>query len=167
MISSIDKGMGRVCDAFGVAASLVVAFLALSVGAEVAVRNLGLPAFGWTLEMCEYGLLVVTFLGAPWVLRRHEHISVDVFTRALRPRTLRVLLTISDVVAATTCVILAVYAAEAAHEAFLKGSLLFKYLVIPQWIILSVMPLGVTLLAIEFLLRIWRRFAGPQEVNPA
>ena len=73
MIRLIDSAMGRICDAFGVAASLVIAFLALSVGAEVVVRNLGLPAFGWTLELCEYGLLLVSFLGAPWVLRRHAN----------------------------------------------------------------------------------------------
>jgi len=167
MIDSLDKAMGRVCDAFAIAASLVIAFLALSVGAEVIVRNLGLPAFGWTLEMCEYGLLVVTFLGAPWVLRRHEHISVDVLTRKVSPSVLRVLLTVSDLIATIACLLLAYYATQAAFHAWVKGSLLFKYLVVPQWIVLSVLPVGITLLAVEFLLRIWRRFVLEPAADPA
>lgn len=165
MIRLIDSAMGRICDAFGVAASLVIAFLALSVGAEVVVRNLGLPAFGWTLELCEYGLLLVSFLGAPWVLRRHDHISVDVLVRHVSPRTRHGLLTIADLLAATACAVLAYYATLAALDAYAKGSLLFKYLVVPQWIVLSVLPLGMTLLVIEFLLRIERRFSGAATTN--
>lgn len=151
--------MGYVCDAFGLAASVVIAFLALSVGAEVVVRNLGLPAFGWTLEMCEYGLLVVSFLGAPWVLRRHEHISVDVVLRHVSETSRFYLLSAADVLALAVCAILAFYAADAAFEAYAKGSLLFKYLVVPQWIILSILPIGMTVLTIEFMLRLWRRLA--------
>lgn len=154
----IDSVMGRICDAFGFAASLVIAFLALSVGAEVVVRNLSLPAFGWTLEMCEYGLLLISFLGAPWVLRRHDHISVDILVRHVSPSTRLGLLTIADLIAALACSVLAYYATQAALDAYAKGSLLFKYLVVPQWIVLSVLPLGMTLLVVEFLLRIHRRF---------
>ncbi|WP_422371578.1 TRAP transporter small permease [Hoeflea sp.] len=165
MMHLIDSAMGRICDAFGFAASLVIAFLALSVGAEVVVRNLGLPAFGWTLEMCEYGLLLVSFLGAPWVLRRQSHISVDVVIRQVSPGTRRVLLTIADIIAATACLVLAYYAAMAASDAYQKGSLLFKYLVVPQWIILTVLPVGMAMLVIEFLLRLWRRFSRDEDVS--
>lgn len=165
MIRLIDSAMGRICDVFGFAASLVVAFLALSVGSEVVVRNLGLPAFGWTLEMCEYGLLVVSFLGAPWVLRRHDHISVDVLVRHVSPVTRRSLLTIADILSALACAVLAYYATMAAFDAYAKGSLIFKYLVVPQWIVLSVLPLGMTLLVIEFLLRIHRRLSESVTLN--
>ncbi|AKI00735.1 TRAP-type C4-dicarboxylate transport system, small permease component [Hoeflea sp. IMCC20628] len=165
MIKLIDSAMGRICDAFGFAASLVIAFLALSVGAEVVVRNLGLPAFGWTLEMCEYGLLLVSFLGAPWVLRRHDHISVDVLVRHVSPRTRLRMLTVADMFAALTCAVLAYYATQAALDAYAKGSLLFKYLVVPQWIVLSVLPLGMSLLVIEFLLRIYRRGSETANTN--
>ncbi|MAS13881.1 MAG: C4-dicarboxylate ABC transporter permease [Nitratireductor sp.] len=159
MINRIDSIVGGICDAFGLMAGMVIAFIALSVGAEVLVRNLGLPAFGWTLELCEYGLLVVSFLGAPWVLRRDEHISVDVLLRYASPASRRVLLTAADALALAVCALLAFYATQVAFDAYVKGSLLFKYLVVPQWIVLSILPAGMTLLAIEFALRIWRRFA--------
>ena len=167
MIGRIDNIAGIICDAFGVMAGLVIAFIALAVGAEVLVRNLGLPAFGWTLEMCEYGLLVVSFLGAPWVLRRDEHISVDILVRHVSPAFRRVLLIGADALALAACALLAFYATQVAFEAYVKGSLLFKYLVVPQWIVLSVLPAGMTLLAIEFALRIWRRFTVNADQLPS
>lgn len=161
-----DRVIGLLIEAFGLVSGAVVAFMALSISAEVVLRALGFPAFGWTLELCEYGLLVVGFLGSPWVLRHSDHIRVDVVLRSVRPAARHRMLIVANGLAALVCAVLAWYATAAVLEAFRQGSLLFKHLVIPQWWILSILPIGVALLGLEFLARTLRRLAGrpvPQE----
>lgn len=159
-LRALDRGLDILSRVFGIAATLVIAYLAAVISAEVVARNLGLPAFGWSLEIAEYGLLVVSFLGAPWVLRHHGHISVDVVLRHVSERAAARLLAIADLVSAAVCALLAYYAALAAIDAFTKGSMIYKYLVLPQWIILAILPVGMTLLTLEFLLRLARRASG-------
>jgi len=163
-----DRAVGLIVDGFGLLAGLVIGLMALAISAEVVARAVGLPPFGWTLELAEYGLLVVGFLGAPWVLRRSDHIRVDVVLRSVGPRTRGALLGIGNAVAALTCLILTIFAFQEARDAYVRGALLFKNLVIPQWPVLSILPLGMALLALEFLSRALRRLAGhpvPQEEN--
>lgn len=155
-----DNGMHFACGLAGLLASCVIVFITGSIAAEVLLRLAGLPAFGWTLEISEYGLIIVSFLGAPWVLRHQEHISVDIMIRHVRPAVARMLLTTADAISAVACLIIARFAWQAMSEALHKGAILYKYFEMPQWLILVILPLGMFLLAIEFGLRIWRRLGN-------
>jgi len=126
----------------------------------VVMRATGMRALGWTVEMTEYGLLIIGFLGSPWVLRHSDHIRVDVVLRSVSPVWAGRLLILANAIALVTCLYLAWYGLQAAMQSFARGSILFKTIHMPQWIILSIMPLGVGLLAYEFLSRILRRLAG-------
>ncbi|MCC6009345.1 MAG: TRAP transporter small permease [Rhodobacteraceae bacterium] len=160
ILSFADRGVGLVIDALGMVAGAVIGAMALTISAEVILRAFGYRGFGWTLEMAEYGLLVVGFLAAPWVLRHGDHIRVDVVLRSVNEVWFGRLIVLANVIAGATCVVLAWYGAQAAFEAWGRGSLLFKHFRMPQWIILSIMPLGTALLAWEFLARSLRRLAG-------
>jgi len=149
----IDRMMGRVIDGLGAVAGAVVASIAFFISAEVVLRAAGARPFGWTLEMAEYGLLVMGFLGSPWVLRHGDHIRVDIVLRGVGAAWHRRLLFLANMIAMITCLFLAWYGLQVAIEAFVRGSVLFKTIRMPQWIILSVMPLGTALLAYEFLAR--------------
>lgn len=165
-ITQFDRLVGGVIDGAGLLSGLVIAFMAISISTEVVVRAFGGSPFGWTLELCEYGLLIVAFLGAPWVLRHGDHIRVDVVLRSVSGRWRNALLILANGIAAVTCLMLTIYGTQAAAEAYVRGSMLFKQIVIPQWPVLSIMPLGMALLGFEFLSRCLRRLAGrdiPQE----
>ena len=153
------RALDRLIDAFGALAGFAIAFIGVTVSLEVIFRALGLPPFGWTLEVAEYLLLLATFWGAPWVLRASDHVRIDLVSNALPLRSRAALLRIADAASGLICFTLAYYGARAAFDAFSRGSMLFKYLVIPQWPVLSVMPIGVTLLGLEFLRRAARRQA--------
>jgi TRAP-type C4-dicarboxylate transport system permease small subunit len=156
----IDRAIGLVIDGLGAIAGAVVGAIAVVISAEVVLRAVGGTPFGWTLEMAEYGLLIVGFLGAPWVLRHGDHIRVDIALRSVGPVWSGRLLLLANTIALVTCLYLAWYGLQAALEAHARGSMLFKTIRMPQWIILSIMPLGIALLAYGFLVRILRRLAG-------
>lgn len=159
-LRALDRAVGLVIDGFGLLAGAVLAAITLSISAEVIVRAFGGAPFGWTLEMAEYGLLVIGFLGSPWVLRHGDHIRVDVVLRGASPTWRGRLLILSNALAGATCAILAFHGVRAAWEAFASGAILFKQVPMPQWIVLSAMPLGTALLAFEFAGRALRRLAG-------
>ena len=69
--------------AFLAAASLV--WLMVSVVVSVAMRNFGVQPFAWLFTSAEYGLLYMTMLGAPWLVRERGHVHIELVTAALPP----------------------------------------------------------------------------------
>jgi TRAP-type C4-dicarboxylate transport system permease small subunit len=160
LAQSVDRGFGFAIDGFGLVSGVVIAFVTLAISADVVLRAAGYRTLGWTLEVSEYGLLIVCFLGAPYVLRHGDHIRVDVVLRNVGPVWKGRLLILSNLIAALTCLFLGWFAAGEALTAYMRGAILFKEIEMPQWIVLSVMPVGMLLLAWEFSSRIVRRLAG-------
>jgi len=122
-----------------------------SISINVVLRNaLGTPIHG-LLDMVEYGLLVVTFLGAPWVLSKQAHVMVDLVTGALPAAVARVLARIMAGIGLVICLILLRYGFEAAAQSFSRGSMIRSALVIPEYWVLAVVPVSFALLSAEFL----------------
>ena len=65
-------------NCFAIIAGVCMCALTILVCFDVAVRNFHLFAMPWSLEVAEYSLLLITFLGAPWVLETGGHISIDI-----------------------------------------------------------------------------------------
>ena len=47
------------------------------VTADYRLRNLTCAGFSWANEVSEYALYVITLLTAPWLLRRGQHVRLD------------------------------------------------------------------------------------------
>ena len=75
MLGRAYRGLLR---AGAVAAALLLGVLALLVTGDVLARNLGLGTLPWIIEVSEYSLPLATFLVAPWLLHRNEHVRLDV-----------------------------------------------------------------------------------------
>ena len=65
---------------FGIAA--IVCF-------EVVGRAMGAPSRLWVIEVSEYALLFITFLGAPYLLQLNRHVVMDLLTNGLSGRRKR------------------------------------------------------------------------------
>src|ERR1700740_1104474 len=79
----ISAAFGRVFDMMMLAACLLLLFMALLIGADVATRNLGAGGIAWSNEVSENILYLITLLSAPSLLRRGQHIRVDILLRVL------------------------------------------------------------------------------------
>lgn len=144
----------------GIAAALLFAAVAVLVAADVVMRNLGLGNLPWIVEISEYSLPVGTFLAAPWLLYRNEHVRVEILVNALPRPAAAALDRIADLIGLVACLGLAWYGIAVIRDSANIGSLIIKTLVFPEWWLFVPLPFGAVLLAIEFLRRLLRPLFG-------
>lgn len=156
--------LSRLYDNFlsllGLSGGVAFGAMALMVGADVVLRNLGLPSMPWLLEVVEYALFIVTFLVAPAVLHQGAHVRVDVLVANLPAGAARIMNMLADLVGLFSTAALCWYGWRVTEAAYVREELIFKELVIPEWWLLMFVPLGSALLAVEFA----RRLAMPASV---
>lgn len=153
MIGSAYRGLLHGCAAV---AAVLLGVTALLVTGDVVARNLGLGTLPWILEVSEYVLPLATFLVAPWLLHRNEHVRLDILLTALPSRLGRGLDRAADLVGLAVCAVFVVYGARAIASSAQQGSLVIKSIVFPEWWLYAPVPACFALLAIEFV----RRLAG-------
>jgi len=75
----------RVLKAGASIAGFFLIFMMLSICADLLCRRMGHPLM-WVMEVTEYSLLYITFLGTAWVLEREGHVKMDIIIDALNPK---------------------------------------------------------------------------------
>ena len=141
----------RLLEGLAACAAVLLGASALAITLDVAGRNVGLGSLPWILEVSEYVLPLATFLVAPWLLRRNEHVRLDILLQAL-PRLGHV----TNVVGLAVSVILVVYGVRTIFNSADQGAMVLKSVVFPEWWLYVPVPLCFGLLTVEFL----RRLAG-------
>ena len=107
-------------------------------------------------EFSEDILYLMTLLAAPWLLRRGQHIRVDIVLRALPTRIAWVLEWVGDIVGLLCCCYFVWYGTLNAVASYSAGSIVIKTLITPEWWTLAPLPVGFVLLGIEFIFRMHR-----------
>ena len=162
----LETAYGRLLDALALIACALVLGMTLMICADVFLRNVrivpGHVGLEWSSEISEAMLFLVTLLTAPWLLRRGQHIRVDIILRAVPPQVGWIFEWIVDVLALACCAVIAWYSSRAAWASYAAGSLSIKTLVTPEWWLLSVLPVAFVLLTLEMLFRMRRLWLGPR-----
>jgi TRAP-type transport system small permease protein len=165
-VQRFETAYGRLLDALALIACALVLGMTLMICADVFLRNVrivpGLAGLEWANEISEAMLYLVTLLTAPWLLRRGQHIRVDIILRAVPPRVGWIFEWIADVLALVCCALIAWYSARAALASYQAGSLSIKTLITPEWWLLSALPVAFALLTLEMLFRMRRLHLGPR-----
>jgi TRAP-type C4-dicarboxylate transport system permease small subunit len=159
-----EAAYGKVLEVFALVACVLVLGMTLMICADVLLRNVrvipGVAGLAWSNEISEAMLYLVTLLTAPWLLRRGQHIRVDVVLRAVPDRTGWIFEWIVDALALACCLIIAFYGARAALASYMAGSVSIKTLVTPEWWLLSALPVAFVALSLEMLFRMRRLALG-------
>lgn len=111
-------------------------------------------------------LVYIAFLGAAWVLRREEHVTIDLLVSRLRPDSRRWLTCVNSVIGALICLVVTVYGAMESFTSWQRGILIPAEIEIPRVINLGVIPLGTFLLFVQFMRRARRALEGTGTKNP-
>ncbi len=101
-------------------------------------------------------LLYIAFLGAAWVLRREEHVTIDLLVGVLKPPGRMRLHVLSSLLGAAICLFLVVFGTLEVITSLQKGIRIPAEIEIPRAVNLVVIPLGSLLLGLQFIRRAWR-----------
>ena len=156
----VSRIFGRLLDALMFLACSLLLAMTLLIGADVGLRNVGLGGVAWSNEVCEYILYLVTLLSAPWLLRRGQHIRVDILLRALPPQIGWLLEWLGDILGLACCLYFVRYGFKVLAASYMTGAVSIKTLVIPEWWLLVPMPIAFVAVSIEFVFRMHRLAQG-------
>jgi len=161
---------GRLLEALAAAACVLVFAMMLMICLDVLLRNAPLLAsvkgLEWSNELSEAMLYLITMLAAPWLLRRGQHIRVDILLRAIPQRAAWCCEWATDAIALVCCLVMVLYGAKMTFASYSSASLSVKTLVTPEWWLLAPLPVAFALLAIELVFRMRRLLQaerGPRE----
>lgn len=155
---------GKLLTGLAMIACAILFVVMLMICTDVLLRNVALlprlRGLAWSNEVSESMLYLITMLSAPWLLRRGQHIRVDIVLVVLPNRIAWYCEWVADGFAFLCCLIMTYYGWGAASASYRAGSMTIKTLVTPEWWLLAVFPVSFALLAIEVLFRMQRLRVG-------
>lgn len=127
---------------------------------DVAARSLKLFATPWALDVSEYLLYAITFLGAPWVLRENGHIAIELVVERLPGPGRAAARVAADALGALVCALLLYYACRVFLRSYSSANLVYETFVFPEWYLYCLAPPVFLILLLQFAGRLWRRGAA-------
>lgn len=126
--------------------------------AEILSRLVFGKSLVWVIEISEYSLLYMTFLGAPYLLEKHRHVAIDLVIEALPRLPRRVLTAVMCALAALACGYCAWVGVLVTLDQWEFGMRETTLMRPPSYLITVVFPLGMLLLAIQFVAQFFDSF---------
>jgi len=165
-MQKLEDAYGRLLEVLALAGCALIFGMTLMICADVFLRNVrivpGMVGIEWANEISEGMLYLIALLTAPWLMRRGQHIRVDVLLRAVPPRLGWGLEWLVDALAMACCATIAWYGVRAALGSWQAGSMSIKTLVTPEWWLLSVLPVAFLALTVEMVFRMRRLWLAPR-----
>lgn len=169
MIDKISEAYGRFISALALFGCLLLLAMMLIIVTDVALRNFafsgGPQGLGWSNEVSEFLLYLITLSVAPWLLRQGQHIRVDILLQAIPKKLAWTLEWMGDLLGLVCCLVMSLYGTQATWASYSANSLSIKTLVTPEWWSLAPLPAVFTLLSIEMIFRmrrLWLAERGPR-----
>ena len=161
---------GKLLEALAAVACALIFLMMAMICVDVLLRNVALVpsmrGLEWSNDLTEAMLYLITMLAAPWLLRRGQHIRVDIVLRVIPKRAAWYCEWVTDALALACCLVMVNYGARMALASYHSGALSIKSTVTPEWWLLAPLPIAFLLLAIEVLFRMRRLLhsaRGPRE----
>lgn len=159
-MKSLSAYFGRLLDALAVLAALTLLAMVVMITADIVLRNLTRTGFSWANEVSEYALYFITLLTAPWLLRRGQHVRIDIVLTCVPARVAWLLELATDGLGFAVCLLMMRYGIKMTVESAAHGSMTIKNLLFPEWWLYWPLPVCFALLAAEFIFRFDRLMRG-------
>jgi TRAP-type C4-dicarboxylate transport system permease small subunit len=159
-MTRLSSVFARLLNALAVLAAFTLLAMVVLVTADIVLRNLTRTGFPWANEVSEYALYLITMLTAPWLLRRGQHVRIDLILTLVPVRLAWLMEAAADILGMAVCLVMMCYGSGMVADSIRLGSITIKNLVFPEWWLLWPLPACFALLAIEFVFRFDRLMRG-------
>ncbi|AXH96838.1 TRAP transporter small permease subunit [Ornithinimicrobium avium] len=157
---AIVRWVGVLSEASGWLAAIALVLATLITSHGVFVRYFLRQPTVWQTESTIYLLMLVTFVGAAYGLRHHAHVGVDLLIDMV-PRRPQLVVRIITALMCLAVVLVVMWTSYLDwHEAYLfnyHSSTAFRF---PLWIAFAILPLGMLLVALQYVAMIVEGIMG-------
>jgi TRAP-type C4-dicarboxylate transport system permease small subunit len=158
---ALAKIYGRILEGCGLVAALLVFAMTALIVADVILRNRFNVTIPASVELTEYAMFFASAFAAPWLLRRGQHIRIDIVIARVPPAAGWVMEILCDLIGLALSLLMSWYSIAMVLRSWRGDTLVVKNLIFPEWYILWPLPVMFVLLAIEFVFRLRRVLGGP------
>ncbi len=109
----------------------------------------------WTIEISEYLQVYLVFFSAAWVLRQKGHVALDIVVNRFGHSGKKACAVIADALGIVVSTVLTVFSGIITYEQMVLGIPVIKTLEVPKWLVILPIPVGMSLLAIEFFIKLF------------
>ncbi len=145
--------LDRVMKGFAWIAGLLMMFSLITVCIDVVMRYFFNRPMGWVLQFSEYILLYIPFLAAAFVLREESHIRIDIVLNQVNRKAQSLINMVTSIIGCGVLLVLTYYGTYITYDFYLRKVPTLKYLKIPEFIVIAVIPIGCFLFSIQFVRR--------------
>jgi TRAP-type C4-dicarboxylate transport system permease small subunit len=156
------KSMGKIVDQilivfFWVAGALLM-FSTVGTCMDVILRYCFNRPIPWMLEITEYIMLYIPFLGAALVLKEDGHIRVDIFINRLGEKKRGIMDMVALLVGGIVMSAYTWFGGQVTWGLYTRGVPSLESLKTPMFLILMIIPIGGFLFAIQFFRKMYRSY---------
>lgn len=140
--------------------AVLIAFMALSISAQVILRYFFRYTVLWVNDFVEYSLLWSTFLGSAYVLKESKHIEMDFFVSKFSQKPKLYMDVVTSCGGFAVMAVISWYSLLTVLDHYHRGINVIKTVAFPKYIALLPIFVGALLLTIQFALRAadnWKR----------
>jgi TRAP-type C4-dicarboxylate transport system permease small subunit len=154
----MSRMLDRVMEGFAWLAGMLMMFSLITVCIDVVMRYCFNRPTGWVLQFSEYILLYIPFLAAAFVLREESHIRIDIVLNRLNRKAQSLLNMATSLLACLVLAILTWYGTYVTIDFYQRQVPTLKYLKIPEFLVIMVIPIGCFLFSVQFVRRAYRYY---------
>lgn len=143
--------------------SLITALLLLSV-TQIILRNLGIAGFMWADTALRVAVLWLAIFGAMRASRMRNHIAMDLVSHYASLPIQKFLHRTVSLACAGICAVAAFYCWDFVFDEYTMGDIAF--LNIPVWFTESIIPFGLSVIALRFFIQIFFFIPPSAEESP-
>lgn len=166
MTSKYDRvmmGFSRINLACAILGACVIFAIVSFVFFEVASRYLFGTSRLWVIEVSEYSLLFMTFLGAPYLLEKNRHVVIDIVYENLSPGPKLLATLFNATLGLLICAALTYVGLTVVADQIDTGVRETTVMMPKSWWISWCFPLSMALMAVQFLDKIVRTLTAVEE----
>ncbi len=153
-IERLIEGLSTITGLLGAFALLAAALI---VTEGVVIRKVLGCSTTWQIELSVFLLIYACFVGAAYAQINEHHLNVDLMIIHLSPRVREIVLLICAIISAFVCLVLAAYSWPMWWESLVRNEHTESLWGPPLWIPYLFLPLGMTLLFLQYLVHIARK----------
>ena len=149
---ALDRIVGGVALLLHAGGALALAFIMVTIGYDALMRHFFARATSWSMEVNAFLLVYLALVPAAETLRRGEQIGIGILAEHAPMAAQRALRLVMGAVGTAFCAALTWRGVLMSHDAFAYGERVSSSFGTPMWIPYALIPLGFSVLGLQFLL---------------